>query len=178
MEAIEYLTSRSLLWRIRIVSGLVSSEDPEGAIESPVVWDALLDCSINPPRLVELRDVTSLELVARMLDAASEFEVFSPRDNDGGEPVGLDDLEDPADQGLFGNEPLFGDEALFGEEEMFQDDPLFENDPLFDDDPLFDEGLGNAGPGAPVGDDRGRGPTGRWRPATRSGSSGTPAGSP
>ena len=190
LEAIEYLTSRSLLWRVRIVSGLVSTEDPEGPIESPVAWDVLLDCSVNPPRLVELRDVTSLELVARMLDAASDFEVFSPREIGAGEPVGLEDLEDPAAQGMFGDEPLFddeplfgeeslfGDEALFGEEEMFENDPLFENEPLFDDDPLFDADPENTGPGAPVGADAGRGPTGRWRPATQSGSSGRSTGSP
>jgi hypothetical protein len=148
------------------------------------VWEVVFDCGSVPPRVVELRDVTMLELAARIVAARSgefEFEPFDPSTS------GLAD--DIAGEGLFAEDPLFEPSSLFDDSPSLFDDqpPLFEESSLFGEDstsleppslfeseePIFGPGVGGSGRGRGEeetaesgGGSRDRGPGGRWRPAT------------
>ena len=183
-SAVNMCTTRSLLWRARIVSGTVSVEDLDGPIDSPIALEVLYDCSVAPPRLVELRDVTSLELVARMLAAGEEFdrfEVVGP-DTDSAMAAGnglldrgsmfddqsyFDDASMFDDPSMFDDASMFDDPSMFDDASLFEDDSFFDDPSLFDNDPLFGVPISEpaGGPGGAVPD--GPGPRGRWRPATR-----------
>ena len=172
LEVVPQTTTRSLVWRATLAVGVVPADDPDGPLESPIAWEIVVDCGGDRPRLVEIRDVTMLELVARMLvdDGDRAFE-----GND------LEDLPLDEEEGMFAGDPLFPDEPLFDDTPLFSDEPLFNDVPLFTDTPLFpgsstfttpqpdgfggfddrEEGSGSSRP-------RDRGPGGRWRPATGS----------
>jgi hypothetical protein len=164
-EALDFVTTRSLLWRARIVAGTIAADDSEEALQSPLVWEVLYDCSVDPPRLVEVRDISMLELTARMLALQKSFETFEPRET----AEATDAREDVDEAPLFDEEPLFNDDPLFDDEPLFNEKPMFDDEPLFGDDPLFAE------PGSPVEEEAdpaaegsetttGGGPTGRWSP--------------
>ncbi|MDG2021357.1 MAG: helix-hairpin-helix domain-containing protein [Phycisphaerales bacterium] len=175
------ITTRSLLWRMTIAVGFVRDDTVDESLEHPTVWEVVFDCGSQPPRVVELRDVTMLELVARIVAGDSdglEFESTGAADGSAG-------LE--REEGLFEEGPLFESSSLFdGSPGLFDDQPsLFEVDSLFDmesepaegsdlfdsEQSLFgpDDASGSEDPGETVdsgGASRARGPGGRWRPAT------------
>ena len=177
------ISTRSLLWRAILVVGLVPGDEPEGPLQSPVAWEVVVDCGLETPRIVELRDVTLLELTARLLEATGEAGSEFSSD------ASLAGQESAAslDQGLFEDSPLFTDDPLFEDSPLFDDAPLFDGGSLFDEDPLFDEaplfdgnGAGGLFGGRPedAGMDeetssptapRDRGPGGRWRSSGSSG---------
>ncbi len=178
------ITTRSLLWRMTLAVGVMRDDAVDESLEHPTVWEVVFDCGSVPPRVVELRDVTMLELVARIVAAGSEESEFQPFDTGESRSAGED-----AGEGLFAGDalfdsaswfddspPLFGDEpSLFEEESLFGEDstPL-EAPSLFETEkPLFGPGVGDAegsrGGGKPADSSEGsrdRGPSGRWRPAT------------
>lgn len=174
-DVVDRITTRCTVWRGILAVGTVPVDDVEAPLESPLVWEVVVDLGSPRPRLVEVRDVTLLEIVARLVatglddasDAARWAEAASNDEDAAGSPLF-------ADEPLFGDEPLFADDPLFGDEPLFTDDPMFGGDPLFDDDPLFATESGgtrtaspNPTPDAESGP-RDRGPGGRWRPATSS----------
>ena len=170
------ITTRSTVWRFVVAVGIESESTGEG-LETPTAWEVVLDCGSVPPRVVELRDVTMLELAARMVGVDSE---------DAGDP--MIDAEPSATEGDsgdgFGGTPLFGDEPpLFDGASMFDDessmfgaeDALFEGEAslfddatsAFDDPDRFEDDAGSRTGGTPpAGRNGDRGPGGRWRPAT------------
>ena len=185
-EVVDRITTRSTVWRATVAVGIVPADDPEAPLESPIVWELVIDLGAATPRLVEVRDVTMLELIARIEAGRSDADQDFGWDDEGFGDDGLDpaagDLfgDDPLfqDDPLFEDDPLFSDDPLFDDSPMFDDDPLFGEDPLFDDEPLFDrpspfEQPANGGDrrdrgGSSFAGPRDRGPGGRWRPATSS----------
>jgi hypothetical protein len=183
-EIASRITTRSLLWRMTIAVGFVADGAVDDSLEHPTVWEVVFDCGSVPPRVVELRDVTMLELAARFVAARSgkfEFEPLDPGTS------GLAD--DVAGEGLFAEDALFESSSLFDDSPSLFDDErsLFEEGSLFGDDsvsleppslfeseePIFGPEVGDSGMGRGEeetvesgGGSRDRGPGGRWRPAT------------
>ena len=175
-EVADRITTRSTVWRFVIAVGIELEGADEG-LETPTAWEVVLDCGSVPPRVVELRDVTMLELAARMVGIGAE---------DADDP--MIDVEDAAadaspddrvgDAPLFGGDPpLFDDGSMFdeessrfdGERSLFDDDSSPFDDPAsaFDTPDLFrDEPDSGTGSSPPVDRNGDRGPGGRWRPAT------------
>ena len=175
-EVADRITTRSTVWRFVIAVGIELEGADEG-LETPTAWEVVLDCGSVPPRVVELRDVTMLELAARMVGIGAE---------DADDP--MIDVEDAAadaspddrvgDAPLFGGDPpLFDDGSMFdeessrfdGERSLFDDDSSLFDDPAsaFDTPDLFrDEPDSGTGSSPPVDRNGDRGPGGRWRPAT------------
>ncbi len=168
------ITTRSTVWRAVVAVGVVPVDDVESPLESPIVWEMVVDLGESLPRLVEVRDVTMLELVAGI-----EATRLGDRSRNEADFVDLEDgMGAPSSEGLFDDPPLFEDDPLFDDAPLFDDDPLFDDAPLFDDQPLFGvpstvgeasaDRIGSSpAPPGPAGP-RDRGPGGRWRPATSS----------
>lgn len=178
LEIVPRTTTRSLVWRATFAVGVVSVDDPDAPLESPIAWEVVVDCGGDRPRLVEIRDVTMLELVARMLVDTKES-VLGPEDPE--------DLATDGEGDLFAGDPLFPDDPLFSDPALFDDDPLFSDSALFDDQPIFGDPplfpgssafttprpgdfgeFEDPGEGPGASRPRDRGPGGRWRPATGS----------
>ena len=170
-EIVPRITTRSLLWRAILAVGSVPGDELDGPLQSPLAWEVLVDCGSPIPRIVELRDVTLLELTAHLMEAAGEAESALSSD-----PSLEDDPSaESSSRGLFDDAPLFDGAPLFDDPPLFDGDPLFNDADLFQASPLFDptapggvpgdgfedpEGAGNPDlPSAP----RDRGPGGRWR---------------
>ena len=162
---IDGITTRSFLWRMRIVAGTMATESEDDVIESPLVWEVLFDCSVSPARVVEVRDITMLELVARMINT-NELDADRPlttnTEIDASAANGGIEFGDP----LFQDTPLFDDEPLFNDGPLFEDPPLFEAEPLFQNEPLFESSESPRGrPNSEEIEDSKSGPSGRWSPA-------------
>lgn len=172
LPVVSRVTTRSLVWRATLAVGIVPADDPDAPLASPIAWEVVVDCGGARPRLVEIRDVTMLELVARMI-AGDDEQVF---DVEASEPDGPDE-----DSDRFRGEPLFSEEPLFERQPLFPGTSLFSEDPLFEGPSLFPgssdsegTGFGDSGSSTEPRDAlesplrRDRGPGGRWRPATGS----------
>ncbi|MAD20020.1 MAG: hypothetical protein CMJ52_07390 [Planctomycetaceae bacterium] len=169
----DLITTRSTVWRFVVAVGIESGGSSEG-LETPTAWEVVIDCGSVPPRVVELRDVTLLELAARMVGIESEDAVLAGLDP-GGEPASTPaSVENQFGSGppLFGDGPLLFDEAasLFDDEDaLFDDRPsLFDDaESAFDRPGLFrDEAESRIPPPSSTASPGDRGPGGRWRPAT------------
>lgn len=69
-QAVGYLTTRSLVWRVRVRATLVPDAPPEIAATEPrhvptMIWEAVIDASGVRPRVAYLRDVTFLDAAVR-----------------------------------------------------------------------------------------------------------------
>ncbi len=172
LKVVPRITTRSLVWRATFAVGIVPADDPDAPLASPVAWEVVIDCGGDRPRLVEVRDVTMLELVARMIvdDDEQALEV------EASESDGPD-----ADSDLFSEEPLFSGDPLFESQPLFPETSLFPEASLFEGPSLFpgssdseETNFGAPGSSAEPLDAvesplrRDRGPGGRWRPATGS----------
>ena len=129
------LTVRSWTWRVRIAAGTVSADDPEGAIDQAVVYEAVIDLADPRPRLGYLREITMLQTASRLASAlewerAEEVEAVDPVagfDDDLGQAgsvagidlLEMDDLTSPKDE-LEEQESPFPSEQ---EEEMERNPP-------------------------------------------------------
>lgn len=71
---VELVTTRCLLWRVRLAAGVASAEDPDGPLENALAWEAVIDLSGPRWRLAYLRDATLLPLAAALLSAHTELE--------------------------------------------------------------------------------------------------------
>ncbi len=66
-KAADYLTTRSLVWRVRIEAGLIDPDADEGEpLEHRMMLDAVLDVTSERPRVAYLRDVTLLDAALAM----------------------------------------------------------------------------------------------------------------
>jgi DNA uptake protein ComE-like DNA-binding protein len=81
-SAADWITTRSLQWRIRVEARLerveqstTSSRDEEAAVPPGMVWEAVIDVSGTRPRVAYLRDVTYL---ATLVQQAKEQEKAGP----------------------------------------------------------------------------------------------------
>jgi hypothetical protein len=127
--------------------------------------------------VVELRDVTMLELAARMVGIGAE-DADGPMIDAEEAAAGASPDDRFGDAPLFGDDPpLFDDGSMFDEESsrfdgerlLFDDDSSLFDDPAsaFDTPDLFrDESDSGTGSSPPVDRNGDRGPGGRWRPAT------------
>ncbi len=166
-DAVPSVTTRSLVWRAAIAVGFVSAEEGGPALRSPVVWEVVVDCGGDRPRIVELRDITMLELAARLVPAEEGIDSAA-------RSAGSDEsmIDEAAGDIAFPEESFLQDEPLFPGTPLMEELDLFESTPLFEDDPFFDgpaspfDVPGGRSPGSPTDAGRDRGPGGRWRPAT------------
>ena len=105
-ELVERISPRSLAWRVRLACGSVSTESPEGPIEDATVWEVVIDLSGDRPRFAAIREITQLDLVARLvlhLDEGS-FEAVgesslgdsAPAEPSPGDRVSIDEEPDDA----------------------------------------------------------------------------------
>jgi len=101
-ELVERIGIRSLAWRVRLACGSVSSESPEGPIEDATVWEVVIDLSGDRPRFAAIREITQLDLVARLV---------LHLDEGGFEAVEETAVEDPGPA-----EPSSGDRASVDDE--------------------------------------------------------------
>ena len=169
-SVLDRITTRSFLWRITMAVGTQSIEAEDESLEDPLVWEILVDVGSVPPRLVELRDVTLFEFVARMIDEEGSIDAGPDPTSIGGvealsagDGFGIPSGSDPPDDQLSANPPLFSDPPLFPADPLFQDDPLFGDSPLFEVVPRGSSVPRDADGGNPEpADPR----SGRWRPAT------------
>lgn len=77
------MTTRSWTYRMRFIIGEVNPEEPDGPIDVGIICEAVIDLSAPKARIAYLRDVTMLDLAARITvrdglidaeaDGASEF---------------------------------------------------------------------------------------------------------
>jgi len=152
-EVVGRISTRCWIWKTRIAAGLVSVEDPDGPIRSPIMLDLVVDLAAPKPRVAALRDISGLEVGVRLLESRfTGFETPEPRDEPTGSAV----------------EPLFDFPAPGEDESIFFDsfetafsrpDPgsgRFETDPPEPEEPSSEPA---AAPGSPD-----RGPRGRWSP--------------
>ncbi len=87
--ACDHLTTRSLVWRVRVESGVLTPEaDDEAPLERRMVLDAVLDVTSERARVAYLRDVTLLETALAMerVLAASDEEEDARAEENGAEP--------------------------------------------------------------------------------------------
>ena len=165
-SVLDRITTRSFLWRVVLAVGTEDVDAEMEGLENPLVWEILVDIGSEPPRLVELRDVTMFEFVARMIDERDTFAGPDVVDVEGEDDTNATTALEPN-----GGDGLFQGPALFSGQPLFDEQPLFSNAPLFDDEPLFDPDSPDSE--GPFMDDPERGDStdprsGRWRPATGS----------
>ena len=175
-EVADRITTRSTVWRFVIAVGIELEGADEG-LETPTAWEVVLDCGSVPPRVVELRDVTMLELAARMVGIGAE-DADDPMIGAGETSMDESSADPLGAEPLFGDDPpLFEDGSMFdeessmfdGERSLFDDDSSLFDDPAsaFDTPDLFRAEPGSGtGSSPPVDRNGDRGPGGRWRPAT------------
>jgi hypothetical protein len=98
IELADRLTVRCFTWRMRIAVGRRSTEaEADEPLRDVTVLEAVVDLAAPQPRLAELRDVTHLELAARLVLAGLEAEGFTVGDDGGpGDEGGLGELADDA----------------------------------------------------------------------------------
>jgi DNA uptake protein ComE-like DNA-binding protein len=95
------ITTRSWTYRIRITVGHVDAEEPDGPLQGAMICEAVIDLSAPKPRVAYLRDVTMLDLAARIAEG-----------DGGGEGDGWDDRSVMNDMSRSGEGALLGDPAL------------------------------------------------------------------
>lgn len=92
MEAVDYLTTRSMQWRVRVEVGMMESESSsarEPALEDRLVLEAVIDVASERPRVAYLRDVTLLDsarVMNRDLSVQAERRPAVVADNTAPEP--------------------------------------------------------------------------------------------
>lgn len=152
------LTNRCWIWRVRIAAGTVPVDEPDGAIETPVILDLTVDLAAPRPRLAALRDISGLEVGVRLLEGRGDPGEGSPA-MPGSEADGSS--EEPFGSGLFDDlEPLFDDAPLFDDESFFTErESVFATDGPDPDEAGTGVERPPSGPGDP--DER---PGGRWSP--------------
>ncbi len=147
---VDLATTRSLLWRFRVVARI---DRPGSAPQGRrAIFEAVVDCSDERPRIAALRDLSGLETVAQML---------LQRPEEGSDAAAADEL-DPVLEALAASERGEGLEEM-PLIEADEEDP--ERSPRFDDDSAFTlpDAEGRA-PDAPP-ETPGRRGVGRWRRA-------------
>lgn len=83
-QAVDHVTTRSLVWRVRVEAGRLTPDADEGEpLRDRIVLDAVLDVSSERPRVAYMREVTLLE-TARAMDRrlAAESEDEEPAEPD------------------------------------------------------------------------------------------------
>lgn len=99
-QACDWLTTRSMQWRLRVEGG--TRAEPEGggfdegpALRDRVVYECVFDVSSRRPRVAYMRDVTGLELALAMRETADDDSIFAE------EPALIDD-----ESGEFDPDPI------------------------------------------------------------------------
>ena len=87
------VTNRSWTYRIRFAAGEVVGEDGDGDLQQPRIYEAVIDLSAPAARIAYLRDITLLELTARL---ASQAPAGSEDAFDDGDALGPEVEEDPS----------------------------------------------------------------------------------
>lgn len=148
VELADRLTVRCFTWRMRIAVGRRSTDaEADEPLRDVTVLEAVVDLAAPQPRLAELRDVTHLELAARLVLAGLEAEGFAVSDDgwpgDPGSPGG------PGGDGGLGDSaddlpvPDFDDPFDFDFPDIGGDEGLLDPGGLVDSpDPASEGGLG------------------------------------
>lgn len=150
------LSTRTWIWGLRIVVGVVSIEDPEAPLENPITIDLVVDLAAPRARLAAIRDISALETGVRLLeerlieDAESAERALRRRTSGEGEPE---------------TESFFDDESFFDNESFFDSGSLFDENESesFEAENAEEENNENESQ-ARTPRQTSRGPHGRWSP--------------
>jgi len=107
-EALDHITNRSWCYRVRIAAGEVSSDEPHGSIEAPVIFEVVFDLASQTPRVAYLRDIT---LLPTMLTLAHRHSDDGARFEDRMESHALDDEIAAWDEAFSDEEPADDEDA-------------------------------------------------------------------
>lgn len=147
------ITTRSWTYRVRIAAGEVDAEQPEAAMENPVIFEAVIDLSAPQPRVAYLRDITMLQTAALLAASApaAGAEGQSPLYDD--EPAGWSSGDDDAladDEAEAWDEPAGFDDVMTMED-LQADWESDDEDMMEDELDLIDE-AGSDSPGGSAAD--------------------------
>jgi DNA uptake protein ComE-like DNA-binding protein len=110
------ITTRSWTYRVRVAAGLTAVDAPEGPLDKPVIWEAVIDLSAPRARIAYLRDATLLDPVTMIAVNAESF-LEADGDlaaaSDDGDTTALGSPEDSRDGGAAApsDDPEGGDEG-------------------------------------------------------------------
>lgn len=65
------ITTRCLVYRVRIAAGEVNADEPDGPMSSPVILEAVIDLTAPTPRVAYVRDISVLQAAAQIALEAS-----------------------------------------------------------------------------------------------------------
>ncbi|MHC4107038.1 MAG: ComEA family DNA-binding protein [Planctomycetota bacterium] len=105
------ITTRSWTYRIRIAAGEVVADDAESALINPVIYEAVIDLAAPKARVAYLRDISLLQVTARVAANAppdemeADGELPDPELNETGDPW-PDDEADLASADSMGGDDL------------------------------------------------------------------------
>jgi hypothetical protein len=99
------LTTRSWTYRVRFATGLVDTDEPDGPIEDPVIYELVIDLCAPQPRIAYMRDITMLQSAVMIaFDATNRGIGLEPIDDDSAADVAADAVDAAGDDGE-GDEP-------------------------------------------------------------------------
>lgn len=156
------ITSRCWTYRLRLAAGYVDVDDAEGPLDNPVVFDVVIDLVDPQARIAYLRDITMLNVTARLV---GELEMDDPFAADAaGVPLTADDLGEGVPVGA---DAIAGADSMASIPEGWDeiDWPADEVTDEADTDPTTQEGGAGAAGGAGEGggaDPADPGRLGRW----------------
>ncbi|MHC5114558.1 MAG: hypothetical protein ACYTGP_09045 [Planctomycetota bacterium] len=100
------ITTRSWVYRLRLAAGEMPAEDIDGALDNPVIYEAVIDLCAPTPRIAYLRDVTLLETTARIAAASAPEDDPFARDEMPSRDIDPETaLDDASADELFGGDP-------------------------------------------------------------------------
>jgi DNA uptake protein ComE-like DNA-binding protein len=106
-KAVDYLTTRSMVWRVRVEAGLTPSESRRGEeprLSDRMVLEAVIDLSSERPRVAYLRDVTSLPSALAMYERLPPVDASS-EDAETGSSAGPEDPKAPGSSNALNGKP-------------------------------------------------------------------------
>lgn len=154
------ISTRCWVWKTRIAAGLVSVDDPDGPIRSPVILDLVIDLAAPVPRIAALRDISGLEVGVRLLQTR-----LDDPDPPGGATGSADTEAAPFFEFMAEGED---DDAFFDSFETAfsgSDQGFSETESPFEDRDATESESGDPDAGDPSGGaSPAGGPRGRWSP--------------
>lgn len=114
--AADWLTTRSLQWRVRIEAGIADADQTAGdlgelRLRGVVVYDVVIDVASQRPRVALLRDSTMLDLARRLIESDANDEGDQALEDAFDLVIGLEVAEDPLALSDDGSGGSFGRDA-------------------------------------------------------------------
>ena len=125
-ELAGHITTRCWTYRIRLAAGEVDSEQSDGPLKNPVIYEIVVDLAAPQTRLAYIREITLLDTVTALAKYASNQDEEAFEQLSRVETV-LDDWEGDLASGA---DPFFDDPDSFDDEDLVEpmDDPFDDPD--------------------------------------------------